>query len=66
MKIKIIYDNGFVKLYTIDEVKNPLVGNGLQLRLYQKIKSKEEFILDLVKKLDLDVAQLWWFFHSHP
>jgi hypothetical protein len=45
MKIKIIYDNGFVKLYTIDEVKNPLMENGHQLRLYQKIKSKEEFIL---------------------
>jgi len=51
-QIDIVYDNGSINLYTIDKEKTPLMENGHRLRLYQKPKSREEFIQDIVRKID--------------
>jgi hypothetical protein len=40
-KIDIIYDNGSIRINTIDEHQTPLLMNGNQLRIYNKPLSKE-------------------------
>jgi hypothetical protein len=42
-EIDIVYDNGAIKLHTIDNERNPLMENGHRLRLYHKPLSKESF-----------------------
>ena len=39
-----IFDNGAVKIRTIDEQKVPLLVNGHRLKVYHKPLSKQEFV----------------------
>jgi hypothetical protein len=43
-EIDTIYDNGSIRIKTIDEQQTPLLVNGHQLRVYNKPLSKEEFM----------------------
>jgi hypothetical protein len=54
--IDTVYDNGSVKLCTIDEAQTPIMANDHRLRLYQKPTSKEEFIQDLIKQADMEIV----------
>jgi hypothetical protein len=42
-EIDTVYDNGSIKIKTIDEQQTPLLVNGHWLRIYNKPLSKEEF-----------------------
>jgi hypothetical protein len=43
-EIDIVYDNGAIKLHTIDDERTPLMENGHMLRLYHRPLSKEAFL----------------------
>jgi hypothetical protein len=43
-EIDIVYENGAIKLHTIDEERTPLMENGHRLRLYHRPLSKESFL----------------------
>ena len=43
-EVENVFDNGAVRIKTIDEEKIPLLVNGHRLRLYQKPLAKEEFV----------------------
>ncbi len=43
-EIEEVFNNGAVRIRTIDERKIPLIVNGHQLKIYQKPISREEFI----------------------
>jgi hypothetical protein len=45
-----------VKLQTIDDERTSLIANYHQLRLYQKMMSKEEFVQDSIRKEELKFA----------
>jgi hypothetical protein len=47
-EIETIYDNGSIKIKTIDEQQTPLLVNGHQLRVYNKPLSKEEFLTHIL------------------
>ena len=44
----IVYDNGSVKIKTIDENQNPFVVNGHRLKVYHKPLSKEDFVKNVL------------------
>jgi hypothetical protein len=49
----IIYDNGSIRVKTIDEKQTPLLVNGHWLRVYNKPLSKEEFLTRILQNLDM-------------
>jgi hypothetical protein len=56
-EINIVYDNGSMKICTIDGDKTPLLVNGHQLHLYQKPISKKEFIKNLVTEEEVEIVK---------
>ena len=44
------YENGSVKIKTIDTKKNPMLINGHRLKIYKKPLSKDEFVKYLQEK----------------
>ena len=46
-EVEQVFDNGLVRIRTIDDEKVSFLVNGHRLRLYQKIVSKGQFISDL-------------------
>ena len=53
-EIEILYGNGSIKLWTIDENRTPLIANFHWLRIHHKLKSKKEFNQNLPKQAELD------------
>ena len=51
-----VFDNGTVRLVTIDENHTPLFVNGHRLRLYRKPISKDAFILQIAADPDYQLA----------
>ena len=43
-EVENIFDNGAVRIRTIDEERTPLLVNGHRLQLYQKLLTREEFV----------------------
>jgi hypothetical protein len=54
-KIDTVYDNGSIRINTIDEQKMPLLVNGHRLRIYNKPPSKEEFLTRILQNSDMQV-----------
>jgi hypothetical protein len=54
-EITTIYDNGSIRIKTIDEQQTPLLVNGHRLRIYNKPPSKEEFLTRILQNLDIQV-----------
>jgi hypothetical protein len=52
-EIDTIYDNGSIKIKTIDEQQTPLLVNGHRLRIYNKPLSKEEFLTRILQNSDM-------------
>ena len=52
-----VFDNGTVRLVTIDENRIPLFANGHRLRLYHKPISKDAFISQIAADPDYQLAQ---------
>ena len=51
-----VFDNGTVRLVTIDENRVPLFANGHRLRLYHKSISKDAFISQIAADPDYQLA----------
>jgi len=56
-EIDIVFYNGSVKSNTIDVEGIYFMVNGHQMRLYHKQISREEFVLDLIKKYEMEVVR---------
>jgi hypothetical protein len=54
-EIGIVYNNGSIRIRTIDEQQTPLLVNGNRLRLYNKPLSKEEFLTCITKNSDMQM-----------
>jgi hypothetical protein len=52
-EIDAIYDNGSIRIKTIDEKQTPLLVNGHRLRVYNKTLSKEEFLTCILQNSDM-------------
>jgi hypothetical protein len=52
-EIDTIYDNGSIRIKTIDEQQTPLPVNGHRLRVYNKPLSKEEFLTRILQNSDI-------------
>ena len=57
-KVDTVFDDGTVKLVTVDSAKMLLLANGHQLRLYHQPTSKESFV-NIVVDFDLHVTIAW-------
>jgi hypothetical protein len=54
--VEIVFDNGSVKIKTIDEECISFVVNGHRLRLYHKTMSKEIFVHDILQQSEMEVV----------
>jgi hypothetical protein len=54
-KIDTVYDNGSIRIKTIDEQQTLVLVNGHQLRIYNKPLSKEEFMTHILQNSDMQV-----------
>lgn len=52
-EIEALFDNGSVKIQAIYDEKVSFLVNGHQLNLYQKPKSKGEFVKDIMEQADM-------------
>ena len=55
-EIESIYENGSVKIKTIDDSGTYFLVNGHRLKLYQQSKSKEYFFVTMLQQSDLKVV----------
>jgi hypothetical protein len=54
-EIDTVYDNGSIRIKTIDEQETPLLVNGHWLRIYNKPLSREEFLTRILQNSDMQV-----------
>ena len=54
-EVEQVFDNGSVRICTIDDEKVSFLVNGHRLRLYQKPMSKDQFILDLQTQEEFEI-----------
>ena len=62
--VDMVFDNGTVRLVTIDENRAPLFANGHRLQLYRKPISKDAFISQITADPDYRLAQGQEFFSA--
>ena len=55
-EIVTVFDNGSIKVRTIDEEQATFVVNGHRLKVYHKPLSKQEFIHNMSKKSELELV----------
>jgi hypothetical protein len=65
-EIDIFYDNGSIRIKTIDEQHTPLLLNGHWLRIYSKPLSKEEFLTCILQNSDMQVINKEEDLHNDP
>jgi len=56
-EIETVFDNGAVRIKTIDEERVTFLVNGHRLRIYHKPLTKEEFDKNLQDKIDLKMIR---------
>ena len=54
-EVDIVFDNGIVRIVTIDDTRASFIENGHRLRLYHHPASKDAFIKHLSEKSGLEV-----------
>jgi hypothetical protein len=52
-----VYDNGSVKLQTIDDEASSFIVNGHRLKLYNKPVSKEDFLHQISEQNEMEVLE---------
>ena len=57
-EINVVFDNGTVRLVTIDDTCTSFIVNGHRLRLYHRPASKDDFIKQLSEKSSLKVISV--------
>jgi hypothetical protein len=55
-EVETIFDNGSMRIKTIDEDQISFVVNGHRLRLYHKPMSKEKFVQDMLQQSEMEVV----------
>ena len=55
-EIVTVFDNGYVKIRTIDEEQATFVVNGNRLKVYHKPLSKQEFIHNMSQQSELELV----------
>jgi hypothetical protein len=50
------FDNGSVKIKTIDDSQNSFVVNGHRLKVYNKTLSKDDFLQEVAKQAELKIV----------
>ena len=57
-EVDVVFDNGTVRLVTIDDTRASFIVNGHRLRLYHRLGSKDAFIKHFSKKSGLKVISI--------
>ena len=57
-EIETVFDNGIVKLITIDDAYTPLLANGHRLRLYHRPTSKDYFTKHVVDNSNFEIISV--------
>jgi hypothetical protein len=52
-----VYDNGSVKLQTIDDEASSFIVNGHRLKLYNKLVSKDDFLQQISQQNEMKVSE---------
>jgi hypothetical protein len=55
-EVETIFDNGVVKIKTVDDSQNSFVVNGHRLKVYNKPLSKDDFLQEVAKKTELKIV----------
>jgi hypothetical protein len=55
-EVETVFDNGSVKIKTIDDSQNSFVVNGHRLKVYNKPLSKDDFLQKVAKKTELKIV----------
>ena len=55
-EVDTVYDNGAVRIKTIDENQNSLVVYGHRLKVYQKPLSKEDFVKNVLQTTKMQLV----------
>jgi hypothetical protein len=55
-EVDIVYDNGAVRIKTIDEKQTSLVVNGHRLKVYHKLLSKEDFVKNVLQNVEMQLV----------
>ena len=56
-EVDVVFDNGTIRLVTVDDTRASFIENGHRLRLHQCLASKDAFIKHLSNKSDLKVIR---------
>ena len=56
--IETVFNNGAVKLTTIDDARTPLLANGHRLRLYHQPTSRDSFIKHIAVNPDFQIISV--------
>ena len=51
-----VFNNGAVKIKTIDDSHNSFVVNGHRLKVYNKPLSKDDFLQEVAKQIELKIV----------
>ena len=57
-EVNVVFNNGIVRLVTIDDTRTSFIVNGHRLRLYHRPASKDDFIKQLSEKSSLKVISV--------
>ena len=55
-EVDTVYDNGLVRINTIDENQTPFVINGYRLKVYHKPLSKEDFVKNVIQSTEMKLV----------
>jgi hypothetical protein len=55
-EVETVFDNGSVKIKTIDDSQNSFVVNGHRLKVYNKPLSKDDFLQEVAKQAELKIV----------
>jgi hypothetical protein len=56
-EVDTVYDNGAVRIKTIDENQTSLVVNGHRLKVYHKPLSKEDFVKNVLQTSEMQLVR---------
>jgi hypothetical protein len=54
--VETIFDNGSVRIKTIDDSQNSFVVNGHRLKVYNKPLSRDDFLLEMSKQPEIKIV----------
>jgi hypothetical protein len=55
-EVETVFDNGSVRIKTIDDCQNSFVVNGHQLKVYNKPLSRDDFLQEIAKQPEINIV----------